>query len=219
MIKHILLLPHGFFRSAIAIALLTALLHAPAAAGVFGTNGFLAFDFINGQSAENNQVNVSNLVITGSSSVIADFSQKDKDDADLLAPFDFRELKSLTFGSQITFDFTLNTIVLDTAPDAFSLSLLDSAGNSLVDTDDGTALFSVSLKTIGNPAVGDLAVFNRIGGDSDIRWSVAVDANNVYQVTIFTGAAPNNGVIPEPNSLAVFSAIAGFGLLVRRRRC
>ncbi len=202
------------------VMLATMMMVGEASAGVFGTQGYLAFDFINGGTAGNSELQVNGLSVTdGTIDSTPTFPQVDKDDDLNTTALEFEQLVKVTYGSSITFKFYAHEVTPlpnpNNVPDTFSFLLLDGGMNPLFDTSDpSSALFAVD---VDGTTFGTLRDFGPSLGPNhlDIAWTIsAPDQDGFRTVVIRTGA--NTGVVPEPTSIGLWS-LAAMGLLIRRR--
>ncbi len=215
----------GQWRSSSAaltgVIITTMMMVGEASAGVFGMQGYLGFDFINGGAAGNSELQVDGLSVTGGTiDSTPTFPQVDKDDDLNTAALEFQQAVKVTYGSSITFRFFAREItplpIPNNAPDIFSFFLLDNSMNPLFGTSNpSSALFAVD---VDGTTFGTLRDFGPSLGPNhtDIAWSISVpDQDGFRTVVIRTGS--NTGVVPEPTSIGLWS-LAAMGLLIRRRR-
>lgn len=161
-------------------------------AGLSGVSGNLAFDLIDGDGASNNMVSITQLATDGIGLDTSDFSMSDV--------LFFNEVqRGLTFGTFLSFSFSVTSNFAGGTPDAFSFFLLDSSGTlSLVTTTDPTGADSLFALDIDGTA-GGLLTTNIVTDPADVAVTVAT--------------------VPEPASLAMWSLLAaGIGVFSRRRR-
>jgi hypothetical protein len=160
---------------------------------LIGQTGEVAFDFIGG-GAPNNSFTLTNFDF-GTGSSVASTTQTGGVSGNISSNIFFNDssffnelLVNLTFGNNITFDITNATnLAPDSSsfPDAFSVFLLDSAGQSLLSTSDPT------------------------GADSIIRW----DSGNSPATNIFSQSVTvqESNAVPEPN--IIYLLFAGLSVL------
>ena len=195
-------------------------------AGVFGTSGYIAFHFINGDGlAENNTLKTFTMDVIGGSRIDNPLDpQVDKD-----AP-NFEHLIEVVYGSSIDFEFILSNFVEPGADvDSFVMYLLDSSLNPIVDTNGAGALFQFDLD--GNTgSLGNLTTFdNSMTKNNDVSWSFFNVPSFGEPGISFVGSVntggppssppPSSNPVPEPTAISMwaFGAMA-MGLVLRRRR-
>lgn len=163
-----------------------------------GTPASLAFDFIDG-GLPSNTVSLSNFT---TDAVIDNFSQAGSVSGTLPTSLVFTDdaffsehLQNITLGANIVFTLTDsgNAAVGSSFPDALSLALLDSAGNSLVTTNDPT---------------GANTLFNLSIGQSN---GLSIYTGSGFSVTV--------NAVPEPGAVVLYGAgIALLGWRVKDRK-
>ena len=160
-----------------------------------GQSGSLAFDFIGGDAATaNNTLTVSNFASNGTLN-LSGFALSD--------PAFFNEtLKTITFGTSLSFRFQLTENRTGPGADQFSFFLLDSTFSPLGNTTDPTGAGALFAIDITGAAGGALSTFG--SGTTGLSWQV-------------TRASTAN--VPDATStLALAGAALGLLGLTRFRR-
>jgi hypothetical protein len=172
-----------------------------------GTAVTLAFDFIDGDGAVNNTVQVSNFLIDGNFDPNSASSQGDVNGLlDSIVTFGdtsfFNEfLQPITLGASFQFRLDTTNEFAGGTPDSFSFFILDSSLLPLVTTTDPTgadALFALDLTGTGS---GNLSVFESNSTQPNPpTWSIEPVQN-----------------VPEPGCLALM-LIGGWSVYLRKKR-
>lgn len=173
-----------------------------------GTDGVLAFDFLDGDGLVNNSVFVSDFYTDGTLGIATSLGSARgslvSPDSLTLTDEDFPTSRSqaIRFGTSISFLLELteqpSTGIF---PDSFAVFLFNDSGNSLFSTTDfigANALFAID---INGSAAGDLYVFAATDPDLNVSWTVQ---------------APS--AVPIPGTAWLLGSALLGGLAARRRR-
>jgi hypothetical protein len=189
--------PRSLRRTLAAGLLLAALLGAPLRAltiypvaidtsALAGTSGLLAFDLIGGDDlSANNTATVTGLTTDGVLGDTSNFALTDTN-------FFNEELRSIVFGTSLSFTLQLTDHRVGAGADQFSFFLLDPLSLlplfGTTDSSSADALFAIDLNGTGTPA---LSAFASAGGGA--TWQVS--------------AVPMVGV-PEAGSTVILLGLA-----------